>query len=124
MTHRQRLGGIVIDCQGDLAEAARFWSAALGRESKDEGDGRYVSLSADGADPYWVVQKVEHAPRVHLDLETDDKEAECLRLSALGAREVSRIKGWIVMEAPTGHRFCLVGPDDPEALARDGREFE
>ena len=28
----------------------------------------------------------------------------------LGLSEVARIRDWIVMEAPTGHRFCLVKP--------------
>ena len=55
-------------------------------------------------------RKYDHEPRVHLDIETDDKEAECERLKGLGAKEVARLKTWIVMEAPTGHRFCLVGP--------------
>jgi len=45
-----------------------------------------------------------------IDCQTDDQEAERERLEALGARVVSRVKRWIVMEAPTGHRFCLVNP--------------
>ena len=29
--HKSRLAGLIIDCDtGDLGEAARFWSAALG----------------------------------------------------------------------------------------------
>ena len=53
---------------------------------------------------------MEHPSRVHLDIETDDKEAEVARLVELGAREVERFPRWIVMEAPTGHRFCVVNP--------------
>lgn len=58
------------------------------------------------------VQKVAHEPRVHLDIESDDIDAEVARLSALGARELERPHGgrWVVMEAPTGHRFCVVRP--------------
>ena len=51
-----------------------------------------------------------HDSRVHLDIETDDLEAERARLEKLGAKLVARVKSWIVMEAPTGHRFCLVHP--------------
>ena len=111
MTHHSRIGVVVIDCEtDDLTEAAAFWSAALGRDAKPDDDGKYVSLR-DGADlPRVDVQKVNHAPRVHIDIETDDREAECARLTALGAREVERIKDWIVMEAPTGHRFCIIKP--------------
>jgi hypothetical protein len=54
------------------------------------------------------VQKVDHASRVHLDLETDDVEAEVERLERLGARRVEQVHTWWVMEAPTGQRFCVV----------------
>lgn len=56
------------------------------------------------------VQKVEHASRVHIDIETDNIEAEVKRLEALGAKRVSDIRGWVVMEAPTGQRFCVIQP--------------
>jgi hypothetical protein len=45
---------------------------------------------------------------VHLDIETDDIEAEVQRLTALGATVVERVHTWCVMEAPTGQRFCVV----------------
>jgi len=54
------------------------------------------------------VQRVEHPSRVHLDIETDDIEAEVRRLEALGARRIADIRRWVVMEAPTGQRFCVV----------------
>lgn len=57
-----------------------------------------------------LLQKVGHEPRVHLDIETDDREAERARLAAVGAKPLESIKTWHVMEAPTGHRFCIVGP--------------
>jgi hypothetical protein len=56
------------------------------------------------------VQKVEHPSRVHLDIETDDIEAEATRLEGLGAKKVTRFPRWWVMEAPTGQRFCVVRP--------------
>jgi len=54
------------------------------------------------------VQKVDHPSRIHLDIETDDQEAEVKRLEALGARRVGRVKTWWVLEAPTGQRFCVI----------------
>jgi hypothetical protein len=54
------------------------------------------------------VQKVSHASRVHLDIETDDIEAEVRRLEKLGAKRIQAIHAWWVMEAPTGQRFCVV----------------
>ncbi len=32
------------------------------------------------------------------------------RLESLGARRISNIHSWVVLEAPTGQRFCLVNP--------------
>ncbi len=61
-----------------------------------------------------LVQAVDHPSRVHLDIETDDIEAEVERLEALGARRIAHVKGWWVMEAPTGHRFCVVRPQRPD----------
>jgi hypothetical protein len=51
---------------------------------------------------------------VHLDIETNDIEAEVVRLEALGARRVEQVKRWWVMEAPTGQRFCVVPPQRPD----------
>jgi hypothetical protein len=51
---------------------------------------------------------VKHESRVHLDIETDDVEAEVLRLERLGAKRVEKGRAWWVMEAPTGQRFCVV----------------
>ena len=119
--HRSRLGVVCIDCRtGDLSEAVAFWSGVLGVEGKIDADGKYASF--DGlTGPRVLLQAVDHDPRVHLDFEADDREAEVERLKALGAREVARIKDWIVMEAPTGHRFCVVDPqgdDFPGGAAR------
>jgi len=123
MTHRARLGCIVIDCKTDhVAEAARFWGAALGGEVEIDEEGKYAEISAQGALKV-LVQAVDHDSRVHLDIEADDKESEVARLEALGARVVARIKRWIVMEAPTGHRFCVVNPQGP-AFEAHAKEFD
>ena len=109
--HKSRLGTVIIDCQtDDLAREAEFWSAALGGEigkrSKDE---RYIDVSNDPADPQVILQKVEHPSRIHIDIEADDIEAEVKRLEALGASVVERMDRWTVMEAPSKHRFCIIG---------------
>ncbi len=112
--HRSRLAGLVIDCRGeDLEGAASFWSQALGlavKPSEAQPDPLYVDMETPPDEPGVLVQKVEHESRVHLDIETDDIEAEAQRLEALGARRLGPIKTWVVMEAPTGQRFCLVRP--------------
>jgi len=110
--HKSKLGGFIIDCRTkDLAAAAKFWSAALGLAQRElpgaEGE-KYVRL-VDPSDALHIeVQSVDHPSRVHLDIETDDMDAEIRRLEALGARRVAQVQTWWVMEAPTGQRFCVV----------------
>ena len=67
-------------------------------------------MSSGDDEPILLVQQVEHESRIHLDIEADDLEAEARRLEALGARRIAFVKRWIVMEAPTGQRFCIVNP--------------
>ena len=117
--HRSQLGCVIIDCQtDDLEREARFWSQALGYETEPE-DPSYITLKSPPEEVAMLLQKVEHPSRVHIDIETDDKEAEAARLEKLGAKRIAAIKDWIVMEAPSGHRFCLVNPQrkDFEAAA-------
>jgi hypothetical protein len=61
---------------------------------------------------------VDHPSRVHLDIETDDIDAEMRRLEKLGAKRVQAVQTWWVMEAPTGQRFCVVHASSPDFEAR------
>ena len=110
--HKSKLGGFIIDCQTvDLGRAADFWSAALGmklRELPADESGTYKGLEDPQHGLAIEVQIVEHPSRVHLDIETDDIDAEVRRLESLGARRIQAIRTWVVMEAPTGQRFCVV----------------
>jgi predicted enzyme related to lactoylglutathione lyase len=119
MAHRSRLAGFIIDCQtDDLDPAAQFWSRALGVTiaDADAGDvsGTYQQFGGTPGDLHIEVQKVEHPSRVHLDIESDDIDAEAARLEKLGARKIAFVKRWWVMEAPSGHRFCVVRMHHPE----------
>jgi predicted enzyme related to lactoylglutathione lyase len=108
----------VIDCHGPaLDESAAFWSRALGWPAErlsDPADGNYRKLATPPDEVAVLVQAVGHPSRVHIDIETDDVEAEVRRLEALGARRVAQVKRWWVMEAPTGQRFCVVRPQRPD----------
>lgn len=118
MSHRSRLAGFIIDCRSDdLDAAARFWSGALGLpigELSPEESATYAKLDGAPGDLHVEVQKVTHDSRVHLDIETDDIEAEVRRLEALGAKRIAAVHTWVVMEAPTGQRFCVVPMQHPE----------
>lgn len=106
--HRSRLAGFMIDSKtDDLETAAEFWSKALGCRAGEPEDGKYKKLETPDGEPYIEVQKVDHASRVHLDIESDDVEAEVRRLEKLGARRVEAVRSWVIMEAPDGQRFCV-----------------
>ncbi|HEX2494035.1 MAG TPA: VOC family protein, partial [Steroidobacter sp.] len=112
LMHKSRLAGFIIDCKTDnLEKAAEFWSAALGWPLKprdQEPERTYRQLMTGEGGLHIEVQQVDHQSRVHLDIEADDLEAEVRRLESLGARVVSWVHRWCVMEAPTGQRFCVV----------------
>ena len=110
--HRSRLTAIAIDVPAADHEAeAAFWSGALGHPvaPEDQGDAYMTVGHGDGLAVF--VQRVgEEAPRYHLDIETDDVEAEAARLEALGATRVEQIGTWWVMRDPAGLLFCVVRP--------------
>ena len=83
--HKSRLCAIGIDCETtDRDAAAEFWSAALGRPV-EEVEGSYAALEDRATQPSVFVQQVDHPSRVHLDIETDDVEAEVARLRPVTA---------------------------------------
>ena len=111
--HKSRLCGFIIDCQtDDLAAAGRFWSKALGRPAAPPKDA-YMALERGPDGLNIEVQRVDHPSRVHLDIEADDIPAEVKRLEKLGAKVIARVQTWVVMEAPTGQRFCVVRAQSP-----------
>lgn len=110
--HRSRLAGVIIDCKtDDLDAAADFWANALGAPLNHKANlerSPYVDLQMPEDENYVEIQTVDHDSRVHIDIESDDIEAEVKRLEGLGAKRLADIKSWCVLEAPTGQRFCVV----------------
>lgn len=119
--HRSRLSTLLIDVPAEQARtAADFWSAALGVPARPvPGEEQFTSLP--GAVPRLVtaVQSVDDGPRYHLDLETDDVEAETARLVRLGAVEVSRWLECRTLRVPGGQLVCVIPlHSDPDEFAR------
>jgi hypothetical protein len=70
-----------------------------------------------------MVQRVDDRPRLHLDIETDDVEAEVRRLEALGASRVRQVEHWWVLHDPAGLVFCVVEVTSPEGFAAGATQW-
>jgi Glyoxalase-like domain len=125
--HRSRLVGILFDTPASQAGAATdFWSAALGAQAYPApGEEQFTVLLNASPNLFTVVQAVDDgAPRYHIDIETDDLDAEVARLTALGAEPVTRWKDAHTLRAPGGHLFCVVPVhSDPETFAASARTW-
>lgn len=119
MTHYSRLSKIVIDVPEDVHQPELvFWQGAMGLQLTQYGQfPEYHGADLHGHDLGMLVQLLGGGlPRMHVDIHTDDLEAEVARLEALGARRQFKAHAvWWVMSDPAGLLFCVV-PDQPGAL--------
>ena len=119
--HRILLREVIVDVPSATLEAARrFWAGALAATPRVSGDaGEFTSLADPAALPHVALQDVgEAAARYHLDLESDDVEAEVARLLRLGATEVARHDGLVVVADPAGLLICVLPPESEEFATR------
>ena len=128
---QRHIGSVTFSC-AEPRELGRFWANALGwpDEEMDEGflqqfrdagvDERqvtsfYLVRQPDGRRPRFLFQRREKSrPEsypIHLDFETDDREAEIERLTGAGASVVETKVGtnitFTVMRDPEGNPFCV-----------------
>ncbi|WP_231363262.1 VOC family protein [Thioalkalivibrio sp. ALJ4] len=92
----------MIDCRTeDLAAEARFWASALGYPMPEDFDAAsgFIQLVTPPGEVQVIIQRVDHNPRAHLDIDSDSVEAEVARLQSLGATVVARHAEWVVMQA-------------------------
>jgi hypothetical protein len=109
--HHSRLHVVLIDSPPDTADAeVAFWSAATGREPVPEPGSPFTVLAPLGSAGHLLAhQRLQHGePRIHLDIETDDTEAEVGRLEELGAVRVGEHDGCVHMRDPADLVFCVV----------------
>jgi hypothetical protein len=102
---------LVIDSDEESREdAVRFWGGALGRTRRADDDpaARYAHLETPGGPTLDVILQATSQAGIHLDIETDDVDAEVARLEKLGAKRKRFVKEWWVMDAPSGHTFCVI----------------
>jgi predicted enzyme related to lactoylglutathione lyase len=126
--HRSRLCHFVIDVS-DLDKGVSFWSAVLDAVEEplpEKSCHIYRRLRLLDSETRILLQKTSDEKtskeRMHLDLETDDVEAEVIRLEALGAtrwdHQVERGFDFWVLRDPWGNEFCVLQTEFPDLLAQ------
>ena len=108
--HRSKLTAALVDVPAELFDReTAFWAAVTGRSPEFEArNPEYADFGEVVPGWQFMVQRVSAPARVHLDVETDDVDAEVRRLEALGAERVAPVKSWWVMRDPAGLLFCVV----------------
>lgn len=108
--HRSRVGVVLIDHPAEAYDAAAdFWQAARGGDRRGD-EPPYSSLDDLPGGVQLALQRTGSgsAPRVHLDIETDDVDAEVARVLALGAQVLERREDYAILTDPGGLVFCVV----------------
>ena len=94
------------------AEVA-FWQALTGWDFQDSVSPEFSRIHPPHDQPLrWLLQRLDDPGgevRAHLDLATDDREAEAARHVALGASVVRVHEHWTVMTDPVGTTYCITG---------------
>ena len=82
---------------------------AYGQDLPEIYSAEYHGAFLRGHDLMPLMQHLESgAPRVRLDIHTDDLDAEVARLERLGAERVQKVQTWWVMRDPVGLLFCVL----------------
>jgi hypothetical protein len=117
MAHYSTIVKIVIDVPpAEHDRELAFWQGATGQELPQVWSSEYHGGMLPGHDLMLLVQRLDAgAPRVHLDIHTDDLDAEVTRLERLGAERVCQVQSWWVMRDPAGLVFCVL-PEPPGSL--------
>ena len=115
-----KIGSIVIRCK-KFDEMLAFWQEALHYVPKEPAKGGWVILrDPEGKSPNVSLDKdpdekrigSTRRPRLHLDLYTDNREAEIKRLLKIGAtlhrQTYEPGDDFRVLKDPDGNPFCVV----------------
>ena len=125
--HRSRFSTLLIDVpRAEAPAAAEFWSSALGVPARSvPGEDQFTSLPGAFPELVTAIQAIDDSPRYHIDIETDDLDAETARLIGLGAVEIGRWLECRTLRAPGGHLLCVIPVHSaPETFQRLAHVWE
>lgn len=120
MPDRLRIGSVVFDCR-NFDVMVKFWQEALHYVPRDlRAPGWVVLRDPSGKGPNVSINRDEdYVPlrnHLHLDLYTEDQEAEVDRLLKLGAslrRAPPSDEDFVVLADPEGNLICVVDITHP-----------
>jgi hypothetical protein len=110
--NRSMVDQVCIDIPPEEWDAeCEFWASAIGWELFDGGTPEFRRLRKPPGQPLNILLQRLDSPggqvRAHLDLATDDREAEVRHHEGLGASVVAVHQGWTVMRPPAGPVYCI-----------------
>ena len=116
-----KIGSIVVRCY-EFDKMLLFWQRALHYVPREPAQAGWVVLrDPEGKGPNLSLQRLAERRSgkrggLHLDLYTNNREAEVERLVTIGARRYPwRYKpgsDFVVLEDPDGNLFCVVQKDE------------
>ncbi|MDT0200716.1 VOC family protein [Nocardioides sp. AE5] len=107
---------ITVDCR-DAEALGAWWAEQTGGRVVEENDGWFVVVKMAEGQPVLGFQRVDDPTpgknRMHLDVTSDDVDAEVSRLVSAGAtHESEHTMGelrWVTLADPEGNLFCVGG---------------
>lgn len=119
MTVTAHLDLAIFDA-ADIAKVGSFYAELTGWDIVRQDSDRFGIQTPDGQEiefqhapdhvpPRWPGQ--EHPQQFHLDLQTDDPQAQAERAVGLGATRLADGATWITLADPAGHPFDLCQAD-------------
>lgn len=105
-----QIGNVCVDTK-DLKRASDFWQAVTGYKvsSNDETTVYFEApqSGASGLSVQLVPEPRKDKNRLHIDFFTGDLDGEVKRVKDLGATEVEKYDGWVVLSDLDGNQFCI-----------------
>ena len=114
--HRSRLRAVMIDApEPDFGPAVAFWTGALAEAQLSRRRSRSdLSLLPGDEGIRVTLQRIDGPARMHVDIETDNVDAEVRRLEALGGQVVDRVEDWAALRDPAGLPVCVIPVDSTD----------